>query len=96
MTGLVVPLVLQCPSTAFAQDDDYINPDRPGIADGSKVLSAGQFQIEAGLQREDHGSGQVSDQRLFIPTLLRFGLDNRWEVRVERATPIRGNEYQIR
>lgn len=86
VTGVLAGLLLQWSSTAFAQEDDYINPDRPGIADGSTVLSAGQFQIEAGLQREDHGSRQVSDQRLFIPTLLRFGLDNKWELRVESNT----------
>ena len=29
-----------------AADDDYINPDRPGIADGSTTVGPGHFQIE--------------------------------------------------
>lgn len=85
MTGFLVALLLQRPSVALAQDD-YINPDRPGIADGSKVLSAGQFQIETGIQKEYRRSDQVADQRLFFPTLFRIGLDKRFEVRVEGNT----------
>lgn len=81
---LVISLLLM--STAFAQDDVYINPDRPGIADGSKVVGAGRFQIEAGIQKEFRGNGPVSDQRIFVPTLLRVGIDDQWEVRVESNT----------
>lgn len=65
-----------CP--AFA--DDEANPDRPGIADGSSVVGAGRFQIESGLQRE----WRSTDDRLtYVPTLLRFGIDEHWEGRVE-------------
>lgn len=65
-----------CP--AFA--DDEANPDRPGIADGSSVVGAGRFQVESGLQRE----WRSNDDRLtYVPTLLRFGIDEQWEGRVE-------------
>ncbi|MDQ2819680.1 MAG: transporter [Pseudomonadota bacterium] len=68
-------------SLAYADDD--ANPDRPGIADGSSVVGAGRFQMESGLQREWR-----SDDRLtYVPTLLRFGIDDHWEARVE------GNVY---
>jgi hypothetical protein len=81
-------LFLQWSSAALAQeqDEDYINPDRPGIADGSKVLGAGHFQIETGMQKEFRRNGPVSDQRLFFPTLLRLGLNKDMEVRVESNT----------
>lgn len=66
---------------ASGATDDYINPDRPGIADGSNVISPGHFQIETGVQRELREEGE--DHRLFVPTLLRLGLSDRWEARVE-------------
>jgi hypothetical protein len=78
--GLVVA------STAFAQDiasdaNDYINPDRPGIADGSNVIDGGHFQIESGIQQEERNGGH--DRTRFAPTLLRLGLDENWELRAE-------------
>lgn len=66
-------------------DDDYINPDRPGIADGSTTVGHGHFQIETALQREFRQGGD--DRTTFIPTLLRYGFADKWEVRVE------GNGY---
>jgi hypothetical protein len=60
-----------------------INLDRPGIADGSMVVGAGVFQVEIGLQGE-HQSLEDGGTRLpFVPTLLRYGLDSRWEARIE-------------
>ena len=70
-------------SAAFAQDADLINPDRPGIADGSAVVGPGVFQLEAGLER-DHGSDGRS---IATPLLLRYGLSKAFEMRVE------GNGY---
>ena len=56
-------------------DDDLINPDRPGIADGSQTIARGTFQIEAGVNRD-----QGDDS---FPTLLRYGLSKNFEARVE-------------
>lgn len=86
MHAFIMVILLQLTSPALAQDDEYINPDRPGIADGSKVVGPGRFQIEAGIQKEYRRSGPVSDHRLFVPTLLRIGINKRWEVRVESNT----------
>jgi hypothetical protein len=62
---------------------DVIQPDRPGIADGSLVIGPRRFQFETGLQQEFRSRSHVDEQRLFTPTLLRFGVDNRWEARIE-------------
>ena len=83
--------ILMMPDTATAQTadfgtDDYINPDRPGIADGSNVVGAGRVQIEAGFQVEYRHDSSGHEHRLFVPTLLRFGLDRDWELRVEGNT----------
>lgn len=77
------------PDAAHAQalDDDYINADRPGIADGSYVVGGGRFEIETAIQWEYHENDPGHDRRLFVPTLLRLGIDSRWEIRVE------GNSY---
>lgn len=66
-------------------DEDYINPDRPGIADGSTTVGREHFQIETAFQREFRERGD--DRTTFIPTLLRYGFAEKWEVRVE------GNGY---
>jgi hypothetical protein len=66
--------------------DDYINPDRPGIADGSYVVGAGRFQIETGVQQEYRRGDAEHSRTLFVPTLLRLGLTDRVELRVEGST----------
>ena len=66
---------------------DEINPDRPGIADGSGVVGAGRYQVEAGLQREFRRDGDEHERLTYMPTLLRFGIDEHWEGRIE------GNAY---
>jgi len=64
-------------------ESDLINPDRPGIADGSTVIGAKRFQIESGVQEEFRRSGNEREHTFFVPTLLRFGIDSNWEVRIE-------------
>ena len=83
MKHLTVLALLFVAASALAQDADLINPDRPGIADGSAVVGRGIFQLEAGLER-DHGS---DGQSLATPLLLRYGVSKALELRVE------GNGY---
>ncbi len=67
-----------------AATEDLVNPDRPGIADGSRVIKPGQFQIEAGLQQEyRHAASSDATRTLFTPTLLRVGITRRVEARLE-------------
>ena len=72
------------PASAAAQEG-YINPDRPGIADGSNVVGSGRFQVEIGVQQEYRRPDGTSKSTLFIPTLLRLGLSKDWELRVETS-----------
>lgn len=73
-------LALGLSAPAFADD---INPDRPGIADGSGVVGAGRLQVESGLQREWRRDGDDHERLTYVPTLLRVGFDEHWEGRVE-------------
>ena len=87
MKALVAVSLLLFGSAALAQTQSpqagLINPDRPGIADGSAVVGRGIFQIEAGLER-DHDAG---DRSIATPLLLRYGVNKAFEMRVE------GNGY---
>jgi hypothetical protein len=69
-----------------AAEVDLINPDRPGIADGSTVIGRGRIQVEAGFQQEFRKSDGHTDSTRFLPALLRIGLSDRWEARVEGNT----------
>lgn len=70
---------------ASAQDD-VINPDRPGIADGSTVIGPKKFQIEIGGQYEFHSEGGANAHLYFLPALLRLGINEKWEARIETAS----------
>lgn len=77
-----------------APEPDLINADRPGIADGSTVVGPKTFQIETGVQEEFRRNGDSREHTLFIPSLLRFGIDSHWEVRVEGNTYSRVTSFQ--
>jgi hypothetical protein len=82
----VLTVVIPGQALAAAEDGnpgDLINPDRPGIADGSNVVTRGRWQIETGVQVEFRRDGPTREQRLFIPTLIRFGLIENLELRLE-------------
>jgi Putative MetA-pathway of phenol degradation len=69
-----------------AGEPDLINPDRPGIADGSTVIGAKTFQLESGIQQEFRRTGDSREHTFFVPTLLRFGINKHWEARIEGNT----------
>jgi hypothetical protein len=72
------------PASQPASDSQNpINPDRPGIADGSGVIARGQLQIEFGFQREFRQEAVTKARTSFLPALIRVGIDGRWEGRVE-------------
>ena len=85
---LVIALFAVLPLRA---DDDLINPDRPGIADGSQTVSHGTFQLETGIDRQDGDNS--------YPTLLRYGLSKNFEARVESDNalthPLLGFKYHF-
>lgn len=66
---LVVHLEAQQPS---------IVADRPGLADGATTVGAGTTQLETGLAIEEDG-----DSLLTLPTLLRLGITDDFELRIE-------------
>ena len=73
-------LLLIAPSRLLAADDP-INPDRPGLADGSETVGPQKFQIELGIDR-DHTTA-TEERSTSTPLLLRYGLTSRLEARLE-------------
>lgn len=94
LRALAWGITLQLAAAAAAAQplDEYINPDRPGIADGSNVVGAGRNQVETGLQREYRSSDGAQSRTLFLPTLLRVGLNENFEFRIESNTYTRMTE----
>ena len=66
-------------------DPDFINADRPGIADGSNVIGKGRIQLELGVQHELHRDNGADTHLWTVPTLLRYGLTNKTELRIETS-----------
>jgi hypothetical protein len=84
----ISPLVLACiclfaAAGARAGDDDTISPDRPSVAESSQVVGKGRFQLETGLQWERQRGDELHTRTLSTPTLLRFGLGETTELRIE-------------
>jgi hypothetical protein len=68
-------LFLALPSQA---QQSPIVADRPGLADGAGVVGRGTAQLELGISHEG-----ADDSLLTLPTLLRLGITDRFELRVE-------------
>lgn len=68
---------------AGAQAQDEIVSDRPDFVESSTVVGKGRFQFESGLLYERDRSGEGRESLLSTPTLLRLGLDDALELRVE-------------
>src|SRR6185369_3944857 len=74
-------LCLAAASLVHAQEADLISADRPGLADGSTTVRRGAFQVELGLERDDENESRT----LTTPLLLRYGLTEALELRVETS-----------
>ena len=81
--------------TANSNDDDSINADRPGFADGSSVVGARRLQVESGIQLEFRRSGDTRQHTLFVPALLRIGIGKHWEARIEGNTFNNENDFDL-
>lgn len=68
---------------AHADDDDAINPDRPNVANSSQVVGPGRVQLETGLNQDRQRDPDAHVRTLTTPTLLRVGLSDAFELRVE-------------
>lgn len=78
VTPLLLSSLMLAPAAA-----DTIATDRPDFVESSLTVGAGRVQIETSIaqERDDSGGG---DSTLFsTPTLLRIGIAEHWELRLE-------------
>ena len=69
--------------TVHAQQDDSIEPDRPDFVDSSKVVGKGRVQLEGGYAVERNRDDGVRERTGSTPLLLRLGVGDTLEARVE-------------
>lgn len=87
-------LVLACSAQfAFADDGDVINPDRPNVANSSQVVGDGRLQLEIGVNWDRQRNDDLHLRTLSTPTLLRIGLGDTTELRIE--TDGRSIEHEL-
>ena len=82
--GVLVALLLMLPGPASAgEDDDGIVTDRPDFVESSNVVGKGRFQVETSIAVERDKADGIKLRTVSTPTLLRFGVAEDWELRVE-------------
>jgi len=68
---------------AHAAEDDSISTDRPDVAESSQVVGKGRIQLETSVQWDRLRDDASHERTLYMPTLLRIGLGESTELRVE-------------
>lgn len=66
-----------------ANIEDEIQTDRPDFVESSNVVGKGRFQIETSIAYEFDKSENERSRHFVTPTLLRLGVSEDWELRVE-------------
>jgi len=80
-TFLVGASLVLVPAASWA--DGSIQTDRPDFVESSNTVGKGIFQIETSLSWEENRTDGVSETVYSTPTLLRYGVADMWEVRLE-------------
>ena len=68
---------------AHAAADEPISTDRPDVAESSQVVGKGRLQLETSVQWDRLRDEASHERSLTMPTLLRIGLGESTELRVE-------------
>lgn len=68
---------------AMAGDNDEIVTDRPDFVESSQVVGKGKFQVETSLAVDRDNANGNRDRTTSTPTLIRFGVTDTMELRVE-------------
>lgn len=77
--GIVLYLIV-IPVIVFAQDYEDFSADRPGVGTGTGIVGRNKVMWETGMAY-DYEEGEKT--YTFCNSLLRYGLTNNWEVRLE-------------
>lgn len=89
LTFSAVVLLLMVASNAIAAENDSIATDRPDFVESSNVVGKSRFQVETSIGMDRNRADGVREQTWSSPTLLRYGISDTWEVRMESDGAIR-------
>lgn len=78
----LLPVLLALAGTVHA-DDEPIVTDRPDFVESSDVVGRGRVQIETSLAWARDRQGSLKTRETSTPTLLRVGVADNWELRLE-------------
>lgn len=67
---------------------DVISTDRPDVVESSLTVGKGRLQLESSVAYEHDRSGGMTTRTWSAPTLLRIGIGESWEARVETDGPL--------
>jgi len=81
--AVLLAVAATLPDSAAAQDKDSIVTDRPDFVESSDVVGIGRLQIETSVAFERNRTDSARDRLTSTPTLLRFGVADAWELRLE-------------
>ena len=81
----IATLLSALPLLALADDKDQIVTDRPDFVESSNVVGAGRFQIETSFALDRNKANGIKERTYSTPTLLRFGINDTIEARLEGA-----------
>ena len=84
----IVAVLCMLPPLAIAADDEIIT-DRPDFVESSNVVGRGRFQIETSFAADRGQADGIKDKSYATPTLLRYGVGDDWEVRLETGGRMR-------
>ena len=63
--------------------DEPIQTDRPDFVESSETVGKGRFQVETSFLAERERNAQERNRSYSMPTMLRFGLNDAFELRIE-------------
>lgn len=84
MKKIMCVMLSLLPLLMWGQDEVMISADRPGMATGTGTMPKGKVQWEAGMGLDSDKGGEATAYNLtFANSLWRYGITDRWEVRLE-------------
>jgi hypothetical protein len=82
-SAMAALLILAFAAPGHAAEGDTITTDRPDFVESSAVVGKGRFQFETSIAGERDRDGTQVLRSTATPTLLRFGVSDSLELRVE-------------
>ena len=95
LRAVILLLVLVVAAPAWAQQDDDVDADRPGVGTSPVLVPRGALQVETGVEYgRERRAGETTEQRTSLVTLVRYGLLDGVELRLalEPVVALRGPE----